>query len=607
MLFVYIMRWYLLLFFCFFLCGFTCRKDTALSREWLALIHQTDGLFYQKTGTIGSDSFYLSPFGRHDPRAELEATIDLFNKKDVTKQCLFPARYLFLKKLGFVQTPFPKCPEYEQFKKDLHASGVTLLFTDAYMNNSSSLFGHTLIRIDTSRQGTQLLAHGVNYGAYTRGFEDSPFYALYGLLGFFQGGLTTKPYYDIINTYNNIENRDIWEYNLDLDQNEVDFFVAHIWEIGQTTTPYYFFSRNCSYMLLEMLDALRPDLELAKNFRFYTIPLDTIKAVNKKGIVKTTRYRPSRANKIKYRLAQMNKKQYHAFLSLILKNENTVDNLPKQDRGDVLETAYQYVQYQYVKKSLDLKEYRKKSFMLLRLRNQNKAGQKFDDLKDGTDPVLAHNSGQIGISFGTEGGKFFEELHFRPAYHSLTDRQDGYLKGAAINFLQTRIRHENKKDRYVLQNLKILELVSLSPIDRIFVAPSYKLNLDIVRKTNLYTKAQGHIAKADLKIGGTYAVGENLWLYALIGPTAEYGGFIKGNTALAASGEIGTLLYFNKWAIEAKLQKTFAKNNITDVFAQKLCVNYAFSQNFAFEIFGKRQSTHKNHLSETGATFKYFF
>ncbi|MFR8206372.1 MAG: DUF4105 domain-containing protein [Alphaproteobacteria bacterium] len=58
--------------------------------------------------------------------------------------------------------------------------------------------------------------------------------------------------------HNNIENRDIWEYNLDFTPEELDFFVAHLWEVGHAQSKYYFFTRNCSYMLMETLDAVRP-------------------------------------------------------------------------------------------------------------------------------------------------------------------------------------------------------------------------------------------------------------------------------------------------------------------------------------------------------------
>ena len=66
------------------------------------------------------------------------------------------------------------------------------MFTDAYMSNPSSLFGHTLLRIDTARKGTQLLAHGANYGAFTEGRENSVLFAVWGLTGGYYGGFTVK-------------------------------------------------------------------------------------------------------------------------------------------------------------------------------------------------------------------------------------------------------------------------------------------------------------------------------------------------------------------------------------------------------------------------------
>ena len=71
---------------------------------------------------------------------------------------------------------------------------VTMLFTNAYMSNPSSLFGHTLFRIDTKRKGTQLLAHGANFGADT-GDETGVLYALKGLWGGYYGTFGIKPYY----------------------------------------------------------------------------------------------------------------------------------------------------------------------------------------------------------------------------------------------------------------------------------------------------------------------------------------------------------------------------------------------------------------------------
>ena len=119
-------------------------------------------------------------------------------------------------------------------------------------------------------------------------------------------------------------------------------------------------------MLMEVFDAVRPSLNLAQDFKVQTIPLDTIKAVNsRKGLVKSVNYRPSRERKIRHRIKQMNKNQYKVFIETITNENIDLSSLKAEERTDVLETAYQYVQYQYVAKDLELKEYRKKSFAIL--------------------------------------------------------------------------------------------------------------------------------------------------------------------------------------------------------------------------------------------------
>lgn len=581
--------------------------DFAYSPQWLALVHYQKGIFGYK-GTIASDNFYVSSEGRTDPKKELEATIALFNSADDKTKCMFPARYIKLKQNGLLDSDFPVCDEYNQFKQDLRPSGVTFLFTDAYMNNSSSLFGHTLIRIDTSRKGTQLLAHGINYGAWTQGYENSFLYAIYGLAGFYSGGYTVKPYYDIINTYNNLENRDIWEYNLNFTAEELDLFVAHIWEVGQTATPYYFFTQNCSYMLMEVFDAVRPELKLAQSFPMQTIPLDTIKAAAKRdGFVNGVNYRPSRQRKIRYRIKQMNQGQFKAFLSATRLDLQPVDLLPEEEKADVLETAYQYIQYQYVANDITLKDYRRKSFLLLKERNKVKAGQKFDELKTGNNPVYSHDSMQASIGIGARNGDVYQEIRYRPAYHSLTDNPYGFLQGAEINFLDVAMRHYDKHDRYVLQQVNILELASLSPIDEVFKAVSYKIGVDVSRQTNPKTEEDYYAFNTNLNGGGTYALTDNVWGYALSGFSAAYGGGLPHNMWIGADLIGGILFNTEKFGANAEVKKVFATDKIGSTLTYSAMLDYYFTANTALEFKFTHVQNYGKNLNESLLRLKYNF
>lgn len=599
------------LFFFLLLSFFSVRPASAgyeTSPEWLAAVHyRPSGKGY--VSTIDSDPFFLSPNGKYSPAEELAATAELFeNSADTEKKCLFPARYKRLKAAGLVSKPYPSCPELEQFYKDLQPAGVTLLFTDAYMNSPSSLFGHTLLRIDTARKGTQLLAHGANYGAFTDGKENSVLFAVWGLTGGYYGGFTVKPYYDVINMYNNIENRDIWEFNLNFTPEELDFFVAHLWEAGHAQSRYYFFTRNCSYMLMETLDAVRPELKLADDFPVQTIPLDTIKKVSSRpGLVKNVHYRPSRQAKIRHRFKMMNAVQKEQYLKNIKKPDFEFGDLQPSEQADVLETAYQYVQYQYVAKNLELKEYRQQSFKALKARNKIKVQGSIAELDEGISPLETHEAMRMTIGAGFRNGEAFEEVSYRPAYHSLSDDNKGFLRGAEINFLNTKLRHYNDRDKTVLQSLDIVGIKSVSPLDAMFQPLSYVINADISREFNPESEKEGYAF--NLKVGGgaAYAFSDEIWGYVMGSSYASYGGFLPHNQWMGAGAGVGVYADFDSWRLLGEVEKVIATSKFADKVKYRLEAAYTLNRNNALALDYRLDINHGKNLEEGALSWRHYF
>ena len=581
--------------------------DFAYTPEWLAVGHyQVSGSGYKST--IDSENFFLAADGKVNPQSELEATIALFSGDNKDKKCLFPSRYKLLQKAGLVTAKYPHCMEYEQFYDDLRPAGVTLLFTDAYMNNPSSLFGHTLLRIDTARKGTQLLAHGANYGAFTGGKENSVLFAVYGLTGGYLGGFTVKPYYDIINTYNNIENRDIWELQLDLTPEELDFFVAHLWEIGQTQSRYFFFTRNCSYMLMETLNAVRPSLQLEQKFPVQTIPLDTIKAVQRtSGLVKNINYRPSRQNKIKHRVALMSDEERKAYYQVLKTQNYTMDGLSETAKANVAETAYQFIQYQYVAHKLELGEYRRQSFAALRARNALKNAGTIEELKDGKAPYLAHESMRATVGAGVRNGESFQEISYRPAYHSLTDDNYGFLRGAEINFLNTTLRHYDNSDKYLLHKFELLGIRSISPIDRMFMPVSFQILADVSREQNPQTEKEGYVANLTVGGGGTYALADNIWVFGLANMHGAYGGFLPQNQYLALGMQAGMYADFERLRILAEVEKSYATAKIGSKLIYKLEGAFSLNTNWAVALQYKYEQNYGRDVEENMLSLRRYF
>jgi len=185
--------------------------------------------------------FFLAPNGKTDPQAELAATLRAFFKPNRVggdpqpAQCAFVARYHWLKaelKFDDRRLPPQDCERFQQWFHELNAEAVTLVFASAYLNNPASLFGHTLLRLDRRGQTdqTRLLAYAINYAA-----DDSDsnalMYAIDGIAGGFRGRFDIQPYYKLVRAYNDLESRDLWEYQLRLTEPQLRRLLEHIWEL----------------------------------------------------------------------------------------------------------------------------------------------------------------------------------------------------------------------------------------------------------------------------------------------------------------------------------------------------------------------------------------
>lgn len=529
----------------------TVQDEEAFNQGWLNLLH------YQKNGDVylsfvENDEFFLSSDGRENPKDEFVSAVRIFNQQGNQEKCAFPARFLYLQRKGLVNGSLDDCKDYQKFLADVQPKAVTMLFTNAYMSNPSSLFGHTLFRIDTKRKGTQLLAHGANFGADT-GDETGVLYALKGLWGGYYGTFGIKPYYDVINLYNNIENRDIWEYELNLSDDELELFTAHMWEMQRAKIRYYFLSRNCSFVLLLMLDAVRPDLQISQQFGGYTVPLATLKAVNEiPDFVKNVNYRPSRQSKLKYRAEQMNARQYDTFIDIIHDNKIDLGKLNEEEQADVLETAYQYVQYKYVDGDLELADYRKKSLKLLMARSKiANQRQYFDELKDGENPVDAHKAKQVAMAVGSRNGENFQEISFKPVYNSLLDDSYGLLFGAEINLLDGKLRHYDARDKWVLQEFNLLSIKSLAGADAMFAPLSYDIKFGYRELFDARTGEDSGAMVLETGVGQSYALTKNTLLYAMSVPNVAYGGGLHDNGYLGIGFKGG--VYYNSGKVRLNL------------------------------------------------------
>lgn len=469
------------------------QQNLATDNYWLRLLHmQTSGGDTPDYSSQVDDArFFLAKTGEHDPQAELNATLrGLFNdtpQGDQHIRCRYPARLSWLaRQLDFSpeQLPSADCAEYQEWRGFLRAEQVTLVFPAYYLNSPSSMFGHTLLRLDPAGDSfSEWLSFAVNFGANVQPDDNSLFYAFKGLTGGYNGTFNVEQYYKKIKTYNGFENRDIWEYPLNLTPTETERMVLHLWELKEINFKYFFFDENCSYRVLELLEIARPEVELTDRFGINAIPIDTAKAVLDSGMGSQRQYRPAKMSVLKQQLSYIPPRLHRHVLGLS-QDANHADSasfqgLDKPMQARIVQTAYKYLRQQQSGKARD-DAIAATSFALLKLLRRYADVLPKDQPAAPSPPDLAHGSHRISGALMSDDDEFFVNLGLRLSLHSLEERSAGFLRGAQINIgnFVARLGDNTAK----LERIDLVDIFSLTARDDFFKPISWKIKTGLERE-----------------------------------------------------------------------------------------------------------------------------
>lgn len=153
--------------------------------------------------------------------------------------------------------------------------------------------------------------------------------------------------------YRDIENRDIWEYRLNFDAGQIRRLLMHAWELGNASFDYFFFKENCSYHLLALLEYADPSLHLTEQFRFWTVPADTVRLLaGQPGLVNDIAFRPSRVTLIRRKRERLSAAEHRVVKRLVRDatagQSEEIKSLPLARQAFLLDVASDYVRYKEI-------------------------------------------------------------------------------------------------------------------------------------------------------------------------------------------------------------------------------------------------------------------
>ncbi|WPN58864.1 DUF4105 domain-containing protein [Pseudomonas sp. P9_31] len=528
---------------------------------WISLGHYETAKLGGWRSYVSDKKFFLAPDGNEHPDRELAATVQALyapaSAGEQHAQCVYPARTRWLRaQLELSGLPTPDCTEFKQWFKDVSPHSAVMIFPAAYLNSPSSMFGHTLLRIDQAdvqSDKTSLLSYAINFGAYIEGSDNSILYAWKGLMGGYPGLFALVPYQEKLSEYRSLENRDLWEYRLNLTQQETERMVEHVWELKQIQFDYFFFDENCSYRLLELLQVARPGLKLTEQFPLTAIPTDTVKAVKQAGLVESIEYRPSRERELLSRAEPLTAEEQDWVLKLSADQKQlqapAFKAQPRDRQALIIDAAYRLERYRANGQERDPQR-AQRSFELLRAINQNPPPEL--DIAQPDLPEDGHESRTWQAGIGTRGDKAFGEYGLRMAYHDLNDNAEGFPLGAQIEILQMKLR-QYEGNHWQLQQLDLATIRSLTPRNALLQPLSWQVTGGLERVPGKHDD-ETLVSHVNGGGGGTWQLGDDMLGFALGTVRVEHNNDFAGFIAPAAGFNSG-LLWKNplgNFSLEAK-------------------------------------------------------
>lgn len=512
-------------------------QQQQLSREnaWWRLIHYKR-LLQGVRSQVDDEQFFLHPEGSSNPAAELNATLAALNlaltdslseKEDV--RCRFPARIAWLNRKLDQSIPSRQCDELEDWLRRIDAGSLSLIFPAAYMNNASSMFGHSLLRIDArdKQRNPDLVAWAINFAAAVDGGDGAFAYGIKGLIGQYPGYFSLMPYYEKVNEYNYLESRDIWEYALDISDEGLQRVLLHLWELNQISFDYWFFDENCSYQLLALLSVAEDHLDLTRGFDIKALPVDTVRALQDAGLLQDQGvFRASFATQLQTLSEQVTPQEMEYARTLVFEQTDP-EHLPLPDSvraARVYELAFQWLNFRFQHQKLPREQAAPQLHRLLvaRSKQAHSAGFTPPRVPD-VAPHQGHDTAQWSLGVGQHEAQSFMQLAAKPSYHSRFDAVEGYLPNAEINLFELTLRYYEEQQKLEPWHLKLVEVGNYLPSSPIFRMSAWRIQVEAGRVNPLAEPQDDWRARIGGGYGRAWGSTTSLMAYLMLGADLEAG------------------------------------------------------------------------------------
>lgn len=496
---------------------------------------------------ILSESFYFSGKTRINPKTELELTLNaVFSNLDhVDNQhaaCRFPGRFLYLNRalnLSHPEDILLKCDNFQDWAGLDQYDTLSLVLVEGYYGNPASSFGHLVLRHGRADGARRLLDTSINFGARVPQNESTMLYIVRGLSGGYVASFTDEAYYRQDLVYTQVEQRDMWNYALDLSDSQRQFVLAHVWELLGSPSTYYFLKNNCAFAVAEILEIVFEE-ELVNQSTLYYPPvtlfheLEEIDGQANSSVIQSKSFVPSMQSVLRALFDTLTPLQQQAFSRYVNQDSADTDELlgpfSESESAELIEALTQYYSYLisgYPEIGTDLYD-RRRALILARL--QYPAGRYLEApaIQPTTEPGKTARVSILSTGYSVLENEAGIYLGWTPFRHSALDLgNDDFSELTLLSIKGTLL------DEELVTEVGLIRVSQRSPVnDRLPGSWPVSWSIDIGwRSVDLSRYRSG--AQVDLDVGQTLRVGP-IWGSGFVGLSQS-----GAETGLGVAAELG--------------------------------------------------------------------
>lgn len=594
---------------------------------WLRLLYFNPDYSRAKNSEILSPRFFLSHSSKTHgastqgitPEAELKATLHHFFYPDSTitpsAKCRFPARFYWLtQQLALKEQMSLKkdCKALANWAKFSSLDSVSLILVSGYFGNPASTFGHLLIKLNNSEYKStsgNLLDESINYGAQVPDNETIPVYILKGLFGGYASRFSHKEFYSQDMMYSRQEFRDMWEYELNLNEEQQTMLVYHLWEVMGMESTYLFLTKNCGYRVAELLE-LVTDSPIKYERQPWYLPISVFQElteIEQSKYIKKITFLPSNQRKLYHNFAQLSEEASDA-ANLIISNTSNVNtgllkSFDEKQQTNILDVLHEYYQYQLTNtdqekepEKTNLLNKRKNQLLAARLQlpinhvtHQEQSVPSLASPATGAKPRLF----SVGLGKNKDTGNYIR-LGLTGIHYDLLTQSRGSLENAEIKVFELDMQY-NEEDEFSINTFNLASIQKLN------------LNRTALNGENSFSwRFRTGFKKRDLQcidcegfyltggMGQTWKLSANFISYAMV--DGEYHQEKKGVTVTPVLGLI--VEHTDKMKTHIETGYSFSSDSNDKYLKGKIESRYSFTKNDSLRL-----SYEKNKGSEYTAAY----